>query len=46
MLSESRLRALEKIREFEEKGLWDKDVEVDPIAPQLMPEKVDYLCKK
>ncbi len=46
MLSESRLKVLEKIREFEEKGLFDKDVEDDPAAPQLMPKKVDYLCKK
>lgn len=45
-LSPDRKEVLEKIREYEAKGWFDKDVENDPPAPELLPEKVDYLCKK
>ena len=46
MQSESRLKILEKIKEYESKELWDKDVENDPETIVLMPNKVDYLGKK
>ncbi len=46
MISQNRLNVLDKIRQFEKQGLWDKDVEDDPVAPQLQPQKVDYLSKK
>lgn len=45
-LSEQRKIILERIREYERKGWFDKDVEDDPEAPELLPEKADYLCKK
>lgn len=46
MQSEYRLKVLEKIKEYENKELWDKDVEDDPETIVLMPDKVDYLGKK
>ena len=46
MQSELRLKILEKIKEYEKQGLWDKDVEDDPETIVLMPNKVDYLGKK
>ncbi len=39
-------RLLEKIRLFEEKGLFDIDVNDDPETKVLMPDKVDYLGEK
>ena len=45
-LSEDRLAVLRKIEEYERQGRFDEDVEEDPEAPELLPEKVDYLCKK
>ena len=45
-ISEDRLEVLARIKEYEEKGWFDKDVENDPEAPELLPDKVDYLCKK
>ncbi|MBQ7831665.1 MAG: 1-acyl-sn-glycerol-3-phosphate acyltransferase [Clostridia bacterium] len=45
-LSEDRLAVLRKIEEYERQGRFDEDVEDDPEAPELLPEKVDYLCKK
>ena len=45
-LSKDRKEVLERIKEYEAKGWFDKDVENDPIAPQLKPEAVDYLCEK
>ncbi|MBR2377053.1 MAG: 1-acyl-sn-glycerol-3-phosphate acyltransferase [Clostridia bacterium] len=46
MQSEYRLKVLEKIKEYENKELWDKDVEDDPETIVLMPDKVDYLGEK
>ena len=46
MLSESRLKILKKIEEYEKAGLWDKDVEDDPKTIPLAPEKIDYLGEK
>ena len=45
-LSQDRQEVLARIDEYERKGWFDKDVENDPPAPELLPEKVDYLCKK
>lgn len=44
--SPERLRIIEKISEFEEKGLWNLDVEDDPESYPLMPDDIDYLNKK
>ena len=45
-VSADRLEVLQRIKEYEAKGWFDKDVENDPEAPELTPGKVDYLCKK
>ena len=45
-ISADRLEVLARIKEYEAKGWFDKDVENDPEAPELTPDKVDYLCKK
>ena len=45
-ISESRRKVLNKIKEYERAGRFDEDVEDDPPAPELLPDKVDYLCKK
>lgn len=45
-LSPDRREVLDRIDEYEKNGWFDKDVENDPPAPELLPEKVDYLCKK
>ena len=45
-LSPDRRAVLQKIEEYEKAGKFDIDVEEDPPAPELLPEKVDYLCKK
>jgi len=44
--SKERLQLLEKIAEFERKGLFNNDVEDDPETKELLPNKVDYLNKK
>ena len=46
MKSASRLAILDRIKEYEKNGFWDKDVEDDPENIVLMPDKVDYLNKK
>lgn len=46
MQSKQRLAVLDKIKEYEKVGLWDKDVEDDPETIPLTPDKVDYLGKK
>ncbi len=45
-LSPYRKEVLNRIKEYEKAGRFDEDVEDDPEAPELLPEKVDYLCKK
>jgi len=45
-ISEGRREVLARIQEYERAGRFDEDVENDPEAPELMPDKVDYLCKK
>ena len=39
-------RLLEKIRLFENKGLFDVDINDDPETKVLMPDKVDYLGER
>ena len=45
-LSADRLAVLEKMRLYDRDGKWNEVVEDDPPAPELLPEKADYLCKK
>ncbi len=45
-ISPARLEILERIKEYERAGRFDEPVENDPEAPELLPEQVDYLCKK
>jgi len=44
--SADRLNILKIIKEREKAQEWDKDVENDPPALELLPNKVDYLNKK
>ena len=45
-LSKDRQEILKKIDEYERQQKWNIDVENDPPAPQLLPNKIDYLNKK
>ena len=45
-VSEGRKQVLDKIREYEGQGRFHEAVEDDPPAPELTPDKVDYLNKK
>ncbi len=45
-ISPARQEILNKIEEKERAGLFNDPVENDPEAPELLPEQVDYLCKK
>ncbi len=45
-ISADRRKVLERIKEYELAGRFDEDVEDDPPAPELLPDQVDYLCKK
>ena len=45
-ISPQRREILEKIRLYEKEGRFDEDVENDPEAKELLPDQVDYLCKK
>ena len=45
-LSPDRVEVLKKIELYEREGRFDEDVENDPEAPELLPDQVDYLCKK
>lgn len=45
-VSPERRAVLKRIEEYEKEGKFDADVENDPPAPELLPENVDYLCKK
>ncbi len=44
--AQDRLDIIQKIRDYEKKGWFDKDVEDDPPTKELLPENVDYLQKK
>lgn len=46
MLSEKKQKILNRIKEYERQGLFDKDVEDDPPSTILLPQKVDYLNEK
>jgi len=41
-----RVAILQKIEELEKKGIFDQDAENDPEGRELLPNEVDYLCKK
>lgn len=41
-----RLEVLRKIEELEKQGLFDQDVENDPVGRELLPHEVDYFNKK
>jgi len=45
-ISPERLAILKRIEENEKAGEFHKSVENDPESPELLPEKVDYLCEK
>ena len=45
-ISPDRLAAIKRISEYEKAGRFDEPVENDPESKELLPEKVDYLCKK
>ncbi|MBQ8375306.1 MAG: 1-acyl-sn-glycerol-3-phosphate acyltransferase [Clostridia bacterium] len=45
-LSKERREVLEKIARLEREGKFDEAVEEDPPAPELSPEKADYLCER
>ena len=46
MLSEYRQKVIARIKENEQKCLWDAEVEDNPPSIVLTPDKVDYLNKK
>lgn len=46
MISEYRQKVLARIKENEQNGVWDAEVEDNPESKVLNPEKVDYLNKK
>ena len=41
--AKDRVEVLQKIEEYERKGIFDLDVEQDPPGKTLMPEDIDYL---
>ena len=41
-----RLKVLDRIKNFEQQGIFDQDVEDDPETLELLPNKIDYLHKK
>jgi hypothetical protein len=46
MRSTIRQEVLDRIKEKEKAGLFNDPVEEDPDSPELLPEKIDYLCEK
>ena len=44
--SKERLKILERIDEYERKGLFDQDVDDNPETFELLPNQIDYLQKK
>ena len=44
--AKDRIEVLDRIKEYEKNGWWDKAVENDPPSKVLMPNKIDYLNKK
>ena len=45
-ISPERLAVIKRISEYEKAGHFDQPVELDPESMELLPDKVDYLCKK
>jgi hypothetical protein len=45
-LSPERIRILERIEEYERKGLFDRDINDDPPTRPLRAGEVDYTCQK
>lgn len=45
-VSPERQAVLKRIEEYEKAGLFDREVENDPPSRELLPDQVDYLCKK
>ncbi len=45
-VSNGRRQVLERIEDYERQGRFHEPVEEDPPAPELLPNKVDYLNKK
>ena len=45
-ISPDRLAVIKRISEYEKAGRFNEPVEADPEAKELLPEQVDYLCKK
>ena len=45
-ISKERQEILQRIREYEKNGWFDRPIENDPEAPELLPEQVDYLAQK
>lgn len=45
-ISLDRLAVIKQISEYEKAGRFDEPVENDPESKELLPEKVDYLCRK
>ncbi len=45
-ISPARQEILDKIKAYEAAGRFHEPVENDPEAPELLPNQVDYLCKK
>lgn len=45
-ISAERRQILQRIEAYEKAGRFDEDVEDDPPAKELLPNEVDYLCKK
>lgn len=43
--AKDRVAVLNKIQELETKGIFDQDVEEDPVGKTLMPEDIDYIHK-
>ena len=46
MISKERQEVVNRILDYEKKGLFNEDVENDPPSTILMPDQVDYLRKK
>ena len=45
-ISPERAEVLRRIEILEKEGRFNEPAETDPEAPELLPNKVDYLCKK
>ena len=46
MAREDRLRVLNRIKEYEEQGRFNDDVEEDAPCAPIQPDEIDYINKK